>query len=248
MKTECKEPVDTPVNVGVLNGKIVLLSHAALFQLLKLGWYWGNRPADEDIDHIVTRFEDDPKSFINDADGKILDRKKIVDGLELAINGQFDPGLTTRRHIKSCFDEFSNNVFIGEGKAELLMRVILHRTIKDVTEAGYKEIIQYRQREEKINATPKVKKASLSRVFARIKYYLKNEFEPKYINGKLTVRKHGNKYQVIAQSTTDTDTLIVWDNDGVEVRSAEWINNCDVRLFCGFEFITLHGPKDKNKD
>lgn len=232
-----------PVNVGVLNDKIVIFSHDAFFHLLKNGWYWGTRPSDEEIDNIVSRLEANSDStFV--ADGVSLSRNRVLERLAFINAGVVKAALTNGDHLKYCFGSFVNNLNISEGKAELLMRSILHNSVENVSESAYNEIIQFKEKVNRDAEPPRAKKWSLGRLLSRVRHKLNNEFEPKYINGKLTVRKHGDKYQVIAHSTIDNDTIIVWDKSDYVVQSAQWVNNNDIVLYCGYGIVTLTGPRD----
>ena len=131
--------------------------------------------------------------------------------------------------------------------------------VRDLTENGLVEVERAREENKKEKerevtngvevATKKTTSIGLSNFFRKkidsLKYSLKNEWEPKYIGGRLVVTQHGSKYKVVAFSTADDDHLTVWDKSEVVVKSASWEGSTIV-LNCGFGIIHLWGPNNND--
>ncbi len=253
-------------DVRILDNKIIIISKEALFVLIKTGWYWEAKPSDDRIDRIVDAIEEGRLVDLKYDFGKIS-KNKIISGLEKAMNGTwtYDKkfSFTTPDHIKECFEAFLNNKDFNDGKAELLMKIILWghlRDIRELTENGLLEVERWREKQamdEKKRETAKVieaepeKSNSGSNVFRKnlekLIYFIKNEWNPKYIGGRLEITQHGRKYRVTAYSTTDNDTMIVWDSAHYVVKYADWKGN-SIWLSSGFGSWTLYGPRGWNND
>ena len=253
-------------DVRILDNKIIIISKEALFVLIKTGWYWEAKPSDDRIDRIVDAIEEGRLVDLKYDFGKIS-KNKIISGLEKAMNGTwtYDKkfSFTTPDHIKECFVAFLNNKDFNDGKAELLMKIILWghlRDIRELTENGLLEVERWREKQamdEKKRETAKVieaepeKSNSGSNVFRKnlekLIYFIKNEWNPKYIGGRLEITQHGRKYRVTAYSTTDNDTMIVWDSAHYVVKYADWKGN-SIWLSSGFGSWTLYGPRGWNND
>lgn len=253
-------------DVRILDNKIIIISKEALFVLIKTGWYWEAKPSDDRIDRIVDAIEEGRLVDLKYDFGKIS-KNKIISGLEKAMNGTwtYDKkfSFTTPDHIKECFEAFLNNKDFNDGKAELLMKIILWghlRDIRELTENGLLEVERWREKQamdEKKRETAKVieaepeKSNSGSNVFRKnlekLIYFIKNEWNPKYIGGRLEITQHGRKHRVTAYSTTDNDTMIVWDSAHYVVKYADWKGN-SIWLSSGFGSWTLYGPRGWNND
>jgi len=262
-------------DIQILDNKIILISKEALFDLIKTGWFWEPKPSD---DIRIEKIVDDIKQKRGVEIGPINTRYRriihsetdIISGLETAMNGRwpyFDnrfptPSFTTPNHIKKCFEAFLKNEKFDEGKAELLMKIILCGDIgdiRDLTANGIVEVERERTElsdEKERESSKEIKTESLKSPFnglsgflkkkmEALKYTFKNEWEPKYIGGRLVVTQHGRKYKVVAFSTKDSDKIVVWDKSGAVVKSASWEGSTIV-LFCGFGSIHLYGPNNND--
>ena len=256
-------------DIRILDNKIILVSKEALFELIKTGWFWESEPSEERIEKIVNEIEQGRRIEIGPRNTRYCrpcDKAKIILGLEMAMNGKWTYrekyDFTTPSHLKKCFDAFVENVDFDEGKAELLMKIILCGHIGDVRDLTEKGVIEVeRERAEQVkekerqtikdkNTEPKKSSSSgLLNYFRKkiksLKYSLKNEWEPKYIGGRLIVSQHGNKYKVVAFSTTDSESITVWDKSEAVVKSASWEGSTIV-LNCGFGIIHLWGPNNND--
>lgn len=265
-----KKPNHGKHDIRILDNKIILISKEALFELVRTGWFWEPKPSDEQINKMVMDIEQDRKIYLGPRDTRYCrpcSKKDIISGLEKAMNGTWtyreNYEYTTPGHLKRCFESFLNMEDFTSGKAELLMKVILCGgigNIRELTENGVKEVEYERvrqsseeQRHEAAKSnrpTPKNNSAnSISGFFRKkielLKYSLKNEWNPKFVGGRLVVTQHGSKYRVVAYSTTDGDTITVWDKSEAVVKSASW-EGCTIVLYCGFGIIHLWGPNNND--
>lgn len=258
-------------DIQILDNKIILISKEALFDLIKTGWFWEPKPSDDTrIEKIVDDIIQGRGVVIGPINTRyhrtIHLKNDIISGLEKAMNGTWSyfgsNSFTTPSHIKKCFEEFLKNENFNEGKAELLMKIILCGgigDIRDLTPNGIVEVERERAEqadEKKREASKEIKTESpkspfngLSCYFKKkmeaLKYTFRKEWDPKYIGGRLVVTQHGKKYKVVAFSTRDNDEIVVWDKSDAVVKSASWEGSTIV-LFCGFGSIHLFGPNNND--
>ena len=258
-------------DIQILNNKIILISKEALFDLIKTGWFWEPKPSDDTriekiVDYIIQRRGVEIGPLNTRYRRNINSEADIISGLEKAMNGTWSyigsNSFTTPSHIKKCFEAFLKNENFNEGKAELLMKIILCGgigDIRDLTANGIVEVERERTEQadlKKREASKEIKTEStksplnglsgfLKKKMEALKYTFKNEWEPKYIDGRLVVTQHGRKYKVVAFSTKDSDKIVVWDKSDAVVKSASWEGSTIV-LFCGFGSIHLYGPNNND--
>ena len=241
-------------DIRILDNKILIISNMAIVELFKKGWYWTPKPSHDEICRMVADIKKGKVRFLRDAlAGREypISEKSIIEGLEAAMNGTWwrvNGDFTTPEHLKKCFMSFLNNDNFDEGKAELLMSIIRYGrldNIRNITDNAITEVEREREEQQKrkqktIDETNKYNRGFfvfIKRKICSLYYWCINEWDPKFIGGRLVVTTRG----IIAYSTLDDEKKIVYRGS---VGSAEWEGSA-IRIYDKYFFGTwkMYGPR-----
>lgn len=132
------------------------------------------------------------------------------------------------------------------------MRKITDRALKEVererTEQSKKEKVT---KESKAQPQRNTSSSFLNIFRKKIKsliFFLKNEWEPKFIGGRIAITEYKNKYKIVVYSTIDKDYITVWVKTGHKIKSAAWDGRkLELSISLG-DSIILWGPNGHKWD